>query len=119
MEQPVPKVTDKDVERIALRDFGMDKLSEAMDILEKYGKQEWTRPGSPRVRLAVLKLANGELEELSRYTKIAIQDFRDVISMAEYPIYSAEVGFERVAQNIQKAAIEADWEQYQDWLKKE
>ncbi len=119
MKQPIPKVTDKDVERIALRDFGKENLSQVLDILQEYGKQDWNRPGSPRVRLAILKLANGDLEELSKQTETAIQDFRDVLSLAEYPRYMAEIGFDRVPSKNERAAIDDDWKQYCEWLVRE
>lgn len=119
MEQPIPKVTDKDVERIAVRDFGNDHLLQVLEILQEYGKQEWNRPGSPRVRLAILKLANGNLEQLRKCTKTAIEDFRDVISLAEYPLYSAEIGFNRVAAEVKRAVIDDDWKQYCEWLERE
>jgi len=63
MDQPVPKVTDMDVERVAIRDFGMTLLSQVICILQEFGKQDWNRPGSARVRLAILKLANGDLDQ--------------------------------------------------------
>lgn len=119
MEQPIPKVTDTDVERIAVRDFGKERLPQALKILNEYGKQEWNRPGSPRVRLAILKLAKGDFELLSRQTEIAIQDFRDVIALAEYPRYTAEIGFDRVAPKIERSAIDEDWKQYCEWLERE
>lgn len=119
MEQPVPRVSGKDVERVVLRDFGEDKLSQAKNTLERYGRQEWTHPGSARVRLAILKLANGDLEQLTRYTEAAIEDFRDVIAMAEYPWYSAKIGSEGAGQEVRREAIEADREQYLEWLNRE
>jgi hypothetical protein len=118
MEQPVPKVTDDDVERIAVRDFGRDPLSQVLEILQEYGKQEWNRPGSPRVRLAILKLANGNLDQLKRFTNSAIGDFRDVVSQAEYPRYSAEIGFDRVAAKVERSVIDHDWKQYCEWLER-
>jgi hypothetical protein len=119
MEQPIPKVTDEDVKRIASRDFGQKHLSQVLDILQEYGKQVWNRPGSPRVRLAILKLANGDVEQLEKYTKTAIDDFRDVVSQAEYPRYTAEIGFDRVAAKIKRAVIDDDWKQYCEWLERE
>lgn len=72
MEQPVPKVTDEDVQRIAIRDFGKPQLSKVLELLQEYGKQDWNRPGSPRVRLAILKLANGDLDQIKKITEAAI-----------------------------------------------
>jgi hypothetical protein len=119
MDQPVPQVTDKDVERIVIRDFGTARLSKVMDILQEYGKQGWSRPASPRVRLAILKLANGDFDQLSVHTENAIQDFRDVVSIAEYPRYTAEIGFKKVSKKFAIAVIEDDWRQYCEWIEKD
>ena len=118
MEQPIPEVTDKDVERIILRDFGKTHASKALAILQEYGKQEWNRPGSPRVRLAILKLANGNLNQLEIHTKVAIQDFRDVLSAAEYPRYAHEIGFDMVSEKKIQEIVESDWQQYNKWLER-
>ena len=45
-------ITDEDVKRIALRDFGESQLALVLSILEEFGKQSWNRP-DPRVRLAI------------------------------------------------------------------
>ena len=52
----------------------------AEDVLSQYAKQEVFR-----VRLAVLKLAEGDLDKLERNTMLAQQDYRDVLAAAEYP----------------------------------
>ena len=80
---------------------------------------ECSRPGSPRVRLAILKLADGDFDQLSKYTELAIQDFRDVVSTAEYPRYTSEIGFKKVSKKIVKTVIDDDWRQYSEWLSKE
>jgi hypothetical protein len=118
MEQPVPRVTEEDVKRIALRDFGTEHLSQVMEILQEYGKQEWNRPGSPRVRLAILKLAHGDLEKLKEHTKLAIQDFRDVLTMAEYPRFTIEIGFNEADKKTEHEVISDDWEQYREWFER-
>jgi hypothetical protein len=114
-EQPVPDVTEEDVKRIALRDFGDAQVALALSILEEFGKQAWNRP-SPRVRLAILKLADGEPDRLLDETQRAIQDYRDVLSWAEYPKYSREIGFGEVPEAAEQAVIDDDWRQYHDWL---
>jgi hypothetical protein len=60
-KQPIPQVTDKDVKRIALRDFGEAQLFQVLSILGKFGKQAWNKPNKrllrtrfPRRRAAVL-----------------------------------------------------------------
>ena len=111
--QPVPNVTDDDVQRITLRDFGSSDTAIALSILQDLGR----RP-SPRVCLAVLKLADGDVDELRHYTKIAIDDYRDVIALAEYPRYFREVVNANVAEPVQYAIIDDDWNQYREWLER-
>jgi hypothetical protein len=117
-KQPIPQVTHKDVKRIALRDYGKAQLSQVLSILDEFGKQEWNNP-SARVRLAILKLANGDLNKLMDNTKVAIEDFRDVLSAAEYPRYSREIGFDEVDKDYKRAVIDDDWRQYRQWLERE
>jgi len=117
-KQPIPQVTDKDVKRIAFRDFGEAQLFQALSILVEFGKQEWNTP-SARVQLARLKLANGDLNKLMDHTKTAIKDFRDVLSAAEYPRYSREIAFDEVDKDYKRAVIDEDWRQYRVWLERE
>ena len=116
--QPVPRVTDGDVQRIILRDFGRNSQAVlALSILEDLGRQEDGRP-SPRVCLAVLKLADGDVNQLRRYTKTATEDYRDVIALAEYPRYFSEVVNANVPETVQYVVIDDDWKQYHEWLEK-
>jgi hypothetical protein len=116
--QPVPNVTDDDVQRVTLRDFGGSHSATALSILQDLGRhQENWRP-SPRVCLAVLKLADGNVGELRHYTKIAIEDYRDVIALAEYPRYFREVCNANVAEPVPYTIIDDDWNQYREWLEK-
>jgi hypothetical protein len=117
VDQPVPNVTEEDVKRIALRDFGDAQVGLALSILDEFGKQEWNRP-DPRVRLAILKLANGDLDRLLDATQLAIQDYRDVISAAEYPRYCREIGFDKVPESVKRSVIDDDWRQYCEWLER-
>jgi len=116
-KQPVPKVREEDVRRIALRDFGEEQLALALSILDEFAKQS---PGEPsaRVRLAILKLANGDLDRLTDATKTAIEDYRDVLAAAEYPRYCREVGFADTPESAEQAVIDDDWRQYREWLER-
>jgi hypothetical protein len=118
MNQPVPKVSDDDVTRIALWDFGEALASQALSILREFGQQDWNQSEIPRVRLAILKLANGDLKELSRHAQTAIQDFRDVLAPAEYPRWTAEIGFDDAPKDIERSVIKDDWKQYREWLER-
>ncbi len=117
VQQPVPKVSDEDVRRIALRDFGEGNVALALSIVEEFGKQSWNKP-SPRVRLAILKLADGDLDQLLDATQTAIEDYRDVLAWAEYPRYSREIGFGDVPDSVKQGVIDDDWRQYHEWFER-
>ena len=113
--QPIPEVTDDDVQRVALRDFGKEHVSLAISILEEYGRQDPNQPKA-RVRLAILKLADGHLDRLLDLTQVAITDFRDVLALAEYPRYYREVWGGNATEEGKRAIVEDDWRQYHEWL---
>lgn len=113
--QRTPAVTNEDVKRIALRDFGSDS-SLALAMLEEYGAEEWHREAD-RVRLAVLKVAAGSIEKLRSVIETAKADYRDVLASAEYPEYSRSIGpSDAVSPDERQRIIEADWKQYSEWL---
>lgn len=68
----------------------------------------------PRVRLAVLKLAGGDMQRLADHIEVANRDWRDVIAAAEYPA-AFRLPFQ-AAPSEQESAYAADWRQYQEWL---
>jgi hypothetical protein len=76
--QPTPTVTNADVERIVRRDFPAARVEEVLAMLEEYGGEEWHRE-APRVRLAVLKLAEGRMDRLRYEIEGAKCDYRDVL----------------------------------------
>jgi len=116
MNQPIPEVTDKDVIRIVRRDLPKTQFDEVISILNEYGTEGWQRSVS-RVRLAVLKLANGDLEALRREIEAAKRDYRDVLAYAEYPEYMQKVSpSSRLADEEKERIIRSDWNQYQNWL---
>ena len=112
VEQRIPSVTVEDVKRIVFRDFGESKSADALSILKDYNGQDGPRP---RVCLAILKLANGDLDRLREVTKAALADYRDVLAWAEYPRWIKEVGFNDRA-GFKQAVIDDDWKQYCQWL---
>ena len=116
MTQPTPTVTAADVDRIVRRDFPADRVDEVHARLIDYGSEEW-HPEIDRVRLAVLKLAAGNLEELRMHLGIAKIDFRDVLSAAEYPLYTKKwFHIDKLPPDERQQIIDADWKQYQAWL---
>lgn len=112
--QPVPKITESILEKIIERDFKANS-TEVKSRIEKVESE--TESGKKRISLAILKLANGNLEDVKKYIEISKIDFRDLISQAEYPRCS-ELGFEAMENpEIRKVYLE-DWEEYTKWLNK-
>jgi hypothetical protein len=95
----------------------------ALSLLDEYGKQKWNENRElARVRLAILKLAEGNLDRLLDLLIVALSDYRDVLSPAEYPRYAREISpggkpFEK-PNSLRDAAIEDDWKQYREWLER-
>lgn len=116
MKQPIPKVTENDVFRIVHRDFPTEQFDAVMSILSEYGTEDWQR-GVHRVRLAVLKLAGGDLHALRREMEAAKIDYRDVLAYAEYPAYMRKVPPSGgITKEERDRIIRADWSQYESWL---
>ena len=114
--QPHPTVTGADVERIVRRDFPADRTVEVLSMLDEYGREDW-QSEHHRVRLAVLKLAAGDIMRLRYQIEAAKRDYRDVLGPAEYPGYTKRMfRIGRLAQDDQQRIIDADWRQYQEWL---
>ena len=114
--QPTPNVTSADVARIVSRDFPAGRADEVLAMVEEYGTERW-HDEPHRVRLAVLKLAAGNIERLRREIEEAKRDYRDVLAPAEYPSYCRRVpGPGVVPPEEEQRIIDADWKQYQDWL---
>ena len=68
--------------------------------------------------LAVLKLANRNLQDLRYWIEQAKSDYRDVLGPAEYPLYGKKWGrIDSLSEEEQTRIIESDWAQYEQWLK--
>ncbi|HEY2572879.1 MAG TPA: hypothetical protein VGH65_02380 [Verrucomicrobiaceae bacterium] len=87
-------------------------------MLAEYGPESWHREVD-RVRLAILKLAGGNVEKLRQEIEVAKRDYRDVLAPAEYPNHGKyPLGVNKLPPEEQRCIIESDWRQYQDWLRK-
>ena len=115
--QPVPTVLEADILRVVGRDFAPADRPAAMAALEAYGTEPH-EPEALRVRLAALKLAHGSLEELRRHVSLAKLDFRDVIGPAEYPRAMKVPSLLRLDENERRRIYDADWRQFDDWLRR-
>jgi len=113
MDQPAPSVTRTDVERIVRRDFPSEQYEQVLAILDEYGKERFHRE-IERVQLDVLKLADGDLDELRTGIKTAKTDYRDVISWAEYPNCRRDTF--KLPDEEKKKIYSKDWQHYQAWL---
>jgi len=80
--------------------------------MDEYGKENYERE-IDRVQLDILKLANGKMDELQQAIKSAKSDYRDIISMAEYPSSRWDT-FELPAEE-KKQIYSKDWQQYLAW----
>jgi hypothetical protein len=112
MQQPIPKVTRKQVERIVRRDFSAEHFVEVMAMLDEYGKESYQREVE-RVQLDILKLASGKMDALRKRIEDAKTNYRDVIAWAEYPSYHWNT-FKLTAEE-QKEIYSKDWQLYLAW----
>ena len=116
MTQPHPDVTAADIERLVRRDFAPEHVDHVLSVLDEYGTEDWHREPE-RVRAAVLKLAAGSLEQLRMHIAAAKMDFRDVLSDAEYPLYTKRwFHIDKLSEDERQRIIDSDWKQYQDWF---
>ena len=90
MIQPVSNVSQDDVLRLIRRDFPPDQVDTALALLAQYGNESHEREFH-RVRAAILKLANGDLDVLERQIASAKMDYRDTLAAAEYPRYTRKM----------------------------
>ena len=118
VHQPVPDVSATDIERIVRRDFPKDEFDSTLAALGQYGGS--LPRECPRVQLAALKLAQGDLQSLRRHIANAERDYRDVLAAAEYPRYMSAGMFRvrELSRKEQQAIVDSDWDQYQRWLAK-
>ena len=91
------------------------------DALATYGVESYEREVE-RVRLAILKLGNGDPAETETMVVAAKRDYRDVLMWAEYPEEGRATWSWRLdkteAQKLRLEEIrERDRKQYKEWLK--
>jgi hypothetical protein len=111
VRQQVPKVTRKHVERIVRRDFPAEQFSSVFSILDEYESD--SESGRARVQLAILKLADRQMDALRERVKEAKSDYRDVIASAEYP--SSRWDTFKLAAEEKKQIYSKDWQAYLAW----
>ena len=90
---------------------------EIMDVLNEYGDSS-DEGGRMRVQLAILKLSDGQRDELPRLVRMAERDYRDVLAYAEYPeqMRLGWVDLKKLSQKEREAMKQRDKKQYREWL---
>ena len=87
--------------------------SAALELLNLYGHELYEHE-VVRVQLAVLKLSDSDVEQVRYYTERAKQDYRDVLSWAEYPRQSEHWQIKDAA--VKQQLIDDDKAEYLSWL---
>ncbi len=78
---------------------------------------KWVYGKKPRVILACLKIANGNVERLRNELSNASGYYREIINEAEYPYYSKKYfRMNKLSEDEQNKIIEKDRDQYLKWL---
>lgn len=101
-----------DIQLVISQDFPEEQHEIVRDVLDWYGDQDYQRDPI-RVRLAALKLADGDLGELKEMINAARVDYRDILSWAEYPNeLDRSLGRNKMTRG---EADMADRKQMKDW----
>ena len=96
--------------------FPADDPVELIQILDRYGTEQYERERE-RVQLAVIKLSCGDKDELLRWVETAKMDYRDALSMAEFPQQSqTEASIYNTDLDTLHRIAREDREQYREWL---
>ena len=123
---PEPVALTKAVRQKVLQSFPPEqrervtRLLETQCINDPSSRNIDTDEGLERLRLAVLKVADGSEDELRKQVEAAKSDWRDVISAAEYPeaLRLGLVEYTKLSQTAREQIKKRDREQYLAWLGK-
>ena len=105
------------VERKVRSLFPDQDHAQILQLLDDYTPDFW---GLERMQLNILKLSNGNLEQLHHYLKVANSqtEFIKVIQMAESPESSRIVDQKEIGWGKHKKLVKKDYRDYLNWLKK-
>lgn len=110
--QPTPSVNDEDVVRVVRRDYSASAVEEILALIATVEVRE-----KPRVVLACLKIANGDLARLRRELAAASGWYREILSEAEYPLATKRWSrIESLPEDEVRSIYDKDWRQYFEWL---
>ena len=114
MGQPAAKISNELLDKLTRREFPND-IEEVKHKLNKIISD--SQAGRNRFSAAVLKLANGDLTKIDKLVEKCNEDFREIVSMAEYPKCS-DYGFGEIPADKTNEIYYKDWTQYVAWLNK-
>ncbi|MEB2778646.1 hypothetical protein SYJ56_25275 [Algoriphagus sp. D3-2-R+10] len=113
-EQPVAEISDGDLDYLIGREFPNDKET-VKTKLDKIKSD--SQNGKNRISASVLKLADNDLSKIDYLVKLANEDFRDIVSEAEYPRASSYDFGERDDEESKEDYLN-DWVEYSAWIEK-
>jgi hypothetical protein len=76
-------VTAQHVTDRVKKDFRPEDVDEALGILDQYGREKW-EDWPEFMRLAILRVANGNIKKLPGLIKAAKDDYRNILSEVHY-----------------------------------
>jgi len=102
------------------RIFPRENPADILEILEFYGTDGGEKE-TERVRLAVLKLCGGDLNELLEMIEAAKEDYRDILAWAESPnqLRTSPAELAALPPEASNEVRESDRRQYLAWLRDE
>lgn len=112
--QPHPNVSDEDLKRILRRDYPVESHEEISRLIN-----ELQLADKPRVVLACLKVGGKDPKRLQKELRDAPGYWREIISVAEYPLASKRwTRLQNEPAEARQKIYDADWKRYCDWLNK-
>lgn len=109
----IPIINDDDIIRIIQREFPSNKSHYIQEILNLYIGN--TKSETNRIWAALLKLSNGNINRLLHNIDVAKNDFRNVLSWAETPMYFDDVGYKKNIKELAKSLKTESFE-YLFWI---
>jgi hypothetical protein len=114
-EQPVPIISGELLGLLIGREFpgDMESVKTKLDKIKSDSQK-----GKNRISASVLKLAAKDISKIDFLVSRANEDFRDIVSEAEYPRTSSFGFGERDDEEIKDDYLK-DWAEYSEWLNQE
>ena len=89
----------------------------ATRILSSYGRESFHLEVD-RVHLGILKLSGADLSAIESWTKLACDDFRDLLIEAEYPLSFGKNRLKKTNPQKYETLEKKEREQYDAWIAK-